>query len=199
MNSIIALILLQINLLGSTGEPMTNAMVYLQNASSGETIAHVKIGQNGKFRFSNLDPANYVIHLEIPESSVKRIDKKSREKYDTNIEVAFNTNKNIYCWQRNDGYITFEIIEKSKIADALIPNYAEIELNEQPSESNINSNDKKILVNVMQFTVIGKYGSIGGLLTSVSQREFYNLTVGTKDISLEDSGGVKVIKRYNAQ
>lgn len=197
MNSIFALILLQINLLGASGEPMTNTKVFVQDATSGEVVAHVKIGQSGKFKFSNLDPGNYNISLEVPESAVKKLDKKSREKYETNIEVAYNINKGIYCWQRNDGYVTMEVIEKSKIADAVVPKFLlKNEITEDQNTDNQNET-QQITVDIFQFTVIGKYGSFGGNLTSVGQREFYNLTVGTKDITLEDAGAVKVLKRFD--
>jgi len=185
MNSFFALILLQINLLGSSGEPMTGTKVYAQDAVSNEIIAFTKVGQSGKFKFSNLDPGNYLISLDIPESAVKKVDKRDREKFDTNIEVAYNLNKDIYCWQRNDGYVTVEFTEKSKVAETLIPKF-DIE------ESDSTAPPKVI---ILQITVIGKYGSFSGLLTAVGQKEFYNLTVGKKDIKLEDSGGLNVLKR----
>lgn len=216
MNSFLLLVLLQLNLLGNPGVPLTDVKLFVEEASSHEVVAYAKVGMSGKFLFSNLDPGNYFLHLEVPENKAKKVDKKERQKFDTNIEVAFNNDKDCYLWQHPDGYIKVDLNRVNKLSSAFIPFFEA----EKPSLTKLDNNEdsgdingsilkkkaeaKKMMnsdevqkIKIIQFTVIGEYGTIGGDIKSISQKEFHNLTVGKDDETLEKQGDVKVLKRLD--
>lgn len=216
MNSFILLILLQFRLFGSTGEPITNAKIYIENAASQETVAYIKVGNSGGFQFSNLDKGNYALYLEIPENTVKKVDKKNRQKFDTNIEVAYNMDKSTYLWQHSDGYLSLEFSIKKKLADTFVPVFEPSNNQETTTpETALDPNDvmgyilqKKAeaeqqassgqnnKIKILQLTVIGDMGVLGGNIMSISQKDFHLLTVGKADITLENKGVVEVLSRF---
>lgn len=201
-------VLLQLSLLGSTGEPMSGSKLYVNNAASNELVGFVNVGRSGQFEFSNLDPGNYYLTIEIEDFIVKKVDKKERQKFDSDIEIAYNKDKGAFCWQRADGYMKLDINRQSKIADALIPSF-EPEILEkenqkkqgfydipQPVEKADFANQTG-KIKILQFTVIDEFGMISGDVLSISQKEFHKLVVGNNDISLENSGEVTVLKRLD--
>lgn len=212
MNAVLLFVMLQLNLFGNPGSPLSKVKLYLEDASSKDVVAHVKVGNSGQFLFSNLDPGNYFLYLEVPENTAKKVDKKERQKFDTDIEVAFNKDKNSYLWQHPDGYIRLEIDRKNKLANSYIPFYELAASSQIPVETTDDSDDnigsilkkkeqaEKMLnatlkkVKIIQFTVVGEYGTIGGEIKSISQKEFHNLTVGKDDETLESQGTVEVLK-----
>lgn len=215
MNSFILLILLQFKLFGSTGEPITNSKIYIEDAATKETVAYVKVGNSGGFQFSNLDKGNYVLYLEIPENTVKTVDKKDRQKFDTDIEVAYNIDKSTYLWQHPDGYLSLEFSIKKKLADTFVPVFEQGIVQETTTpETELDPNDvmgyilkKKAeaeqktssgqnnKIKILQLTVIGDFGVFGGNIMSISQKDFHLLTVGKADITLENKGVVEVLQR----
>ncbi|HKM92762.1 MAG TPA: carboxypeptidase-like regulatory domain-containing protein [Prolixibacteraceae bacterium] len=212
MKTILLLVLLQFKLFGSSDEPLQGAKIYIENASSQEIIAFSKIGFSGEFEFSNLDPGNYYIAIEIPANTVREVDNKTRQKFDTDIVIAYNKNKKAYCWQRADGYLKMVINKESKIANAYIPVFSVSDDINQCEGENENEKDKTFFDKlakkvkksaeipqgkfyIMQFTVVGQFGKISGELLSISQRSFHGLTVGNKDITLEEMGDVEVLQR----
>lgn len=52
-----------------------------------------------------------------------------------------------------------------------------------------------IKVRILKFTVVEEFGQIGLNLQSITQKEFYKLTVGKADLPLETIGDVEVLKR----
>lgn len=216
MNSIFLFVILQLNLFGIPGVPLTNAKVSVEEASTHEVVAYAKIGLSGQFLFSNLDPGNYFLHLEVPANTAKKVDKKVRQKFDTDIEVAFNKDKDCYLWQHPDGYIKLELNRDNKLSDAFIPFFEPEQASLANSEDEEDSGDiigsilkkkaqaEKMMssedtqkAKILQFSVIGEYGTIGGDLLSISQKEFHNLTVGKDDETLESQGDVKVLRRLD--
>ena len=208
MHTCLLFVLLQLNLLGPSSQPLTGTKIYLENAAMKETVAFVKIGQSGEFEFSNLDPGNYLLYIELEDYTVKKVDKKDRQKFDTDIEIAFNKDKSTFCWHRSDGFMKLDIDKKTKIAETLLPSFDPIKskTKQQDKESadkdeNDAKNNKKEgstpigKIKILQFTVIDAYGSISGEISSISQKEFHKLVVGNDDITLEDAGEVQVIKR----
>lgn len=214
MSTFLTLILLQINLLGNAGSPLSQSKIYVEEAASHEVIAFVKVGASGQFLFSNLDPGNYFLHLEVPENTAKKVDKKERQKFDTDIEVAFNKDKDTYLWQHPDGFIKIEFNRKNKLADSFFPFFepeiSEDNISEEKEESNdiigsilnMKAKAERLLnsqtnqrIKIMQFSVVGEWGTIGGDVSSISQKEFHKLTVGKDDETLESQGDVKVLKR----
>ena len=214
MNSILLFVLLQFNLFGNPGTPLSEVKLSVEEASSHEVIAFVKVGKSGQFLFSNLDPGNYFLHLEVPENTAKKVDKKERQKFDTDIEVAFNKDKDSYLWQHPDGFIKVELNRDNKLADSFIPFFELESPSLSKSDEDEDSGDiigailkkkaeaEKMMnaqeiqkVKILQFTVIGEYGTIGGDIRSISQKEYYNLTVGKDDETLESQGDVEVLKR----
>ena len=214
MTTIFAFVLLQLNLFGNPGTPISKAKLYVEEASSHEVVAFVTIGNSGQFLFSNLDPGNYFLHLEIPENTAKKVDKKERQKFDTDIEVAFNKNKESYLWQHTDGYIKVELNRENKLSESFIPFFELDKRVISSSDDHKNSDDiigsilkkkeeaERMIksdevqkIKILQFTVIGKYGTIGGDIRSISQKEFHNLTVGKDDETLEKQGDVEVLRR----
>lgn len=209
MKSLLLLVILQFSLFGSSDEPLQGAKIYIENTSTQELVAYSKVGFSGRFAFSNLDPGNYYIAIQIPANAVREVDNKSRQKYDTNIAVAFNKGKKAYCWQRPDGYLKFQINKDTKVANAFIPIFSAAQDIEQCDEDEIKEHGffdklaKKVKQTteapvgkfyIMQFTVIDQFGEISGDLVSISQRDFHGLTVGNKDITLVESGEVDVLK-----
>ncbi|HOO85803.1 MAG TPA: carboxypeptidase-like regulatory domain-containing protein [Prolixibacteraceae bacterium] len=209
MKSLLLLVILQLSLFGSSDEPLQGAKIFIENTTTQELVAFSKVGFSGKFAFSNLDPGNYYIAIEIPANTVREVDNKSRQKYDTNIAVAFNKAKKAYCWQRPDGFMKFEITKDSKVANAIIPIFSAAQDIEKCNEEEVKEQGffdklaKKVKQTaeapvgkfyIMQFTVIDQFGEISGDLGSISQRDFHGLTVGNKDISLVESGDVEVLK-----
>jgi len=230
MNTFISIVLLQFSLFGSSGEAVKGAKVSIDETSSGKTVAYVELGYSGDFLFSNLDPGNYFINIEIPENTVKKIDKKSKQKYDTDIEVAFNKKQESYCWQREDGYVLIELSNQKKVAESYVPLFEKYEINKAVEVADLGEENTGIFndipktgeepefepekekrlfkkkevkkinqepskFKVLQFTVIKNFGTIGGSVNSVSQKDFHKLTVGTKDETLEDLGEVEVVKK----
>ena len=76
MNSILLFVLLQLNLFGNPGAPLTDVKLMVEDASTHEIVAFVKVGRSGQFLFSNLDPGNYFLHLDLPQNTAKKVDKK---------------------------------------------------------------------------------------------------------------------------
>ena len=62
------------------GEPIKGVKVYLVEEISNELVAFQKVGDSGKFDFADLDPANYQLYIEVPEHTVRLLDKKQRAK-----------------------------------------------------------------------------------------------------------------------
>ena len=205
-------VLLQLSILGSNGQPMTGTKLYVENAASKETVAFVQVGQSGQFEFSNLDPGNYFLLMEIKDYTVKKVDKKNRQKFDTDIEIAYNKDKNAYCWQRSDGFMKVDVSKKTKIADMLLPFFEPetVAVKQQNQDSDIpHTGEEKDFaeeltdqnetiegkIKILQFTVINAYGSLSGDVSSITQKEFHKLVVGNNDVTLEEAGDVEVLKR----
>ena len=127
MYALITLILLQFNLLGNSGEAVRGTKVSIIESKSSKTIGFVEVGYSGKFLFANLDPGNYIISMEIPENAVKKIDKREKNKYETDIEVAYNKEKQTFCWQRADGYLFVEFGNDKKVDELFNPKFEPIE------------------------------------------------------------------------
>src|SRR5690554_659730 len=99
MNSTILFMLLQFNLFGSAGEPLQGATVTITDATSNEAVAFSQIGQTGNFEFTNLDPGNYKLVLHVPENSVITVDRRTRHKFENDIEAGYNPGKTAFYWQ----------------------------------------------------------------------------------------------------
>lgn len=211
MTTFLTFILLQINLFGNNSEAIHDSKVYIEKTYNNEVTGLVKIGHSGQFLFSNLDPGNYNIVVEIPEDKIEQVDKKLKDKYETDIEIAYNSDKQTLCWHHpSKKYIAIEFNKDKNIADDY---FSKFERNQQHGMSiekiennspNTNSqsmffklgnkkNDNKITV--LQITVNDEYGTIGGSINSISQKEFYRLVVGKEDAPLETLGEVEVLRR----
>ncbi|MFA9390684.1 MAG: hypothetical protein ACERKD_12800 [Prolixibacteraceae bacterium] len=211
MNTFFALILLQFNFFGNSHSALTNSKIYLESATSDEEIAMVKVGQSGQFLFSYLDPGSYQLYLEIPENVVLKVDKKDRQKYDTDIEMAYNKKTRSYLWQHPEGFVKVNFSRKNKLADEFMPLSERMNQMENKNDStalnfiflkkadieHLLHPNKDQKVKILQFTVIGEWGSIGGNVQSITQKEFHQLTVGKDEETLENQGRVSVLKRYS--
>jgi hypothetical protein len=121
MKSIFLLIILLLSIFGSNDVPVVNTKVYLENANTNELVGFSKIGQNGLFHFTNLDPGVYYLSVEIPESEVRELDRRSRSRFDTDIVAGYNKSKKTVGWQRKDGFVHISIQRTTKIADLFNP------------------------------------------------------------------------------
>jgi hypothetical protein len=220
MNNILLLVLLQFGLFGIKGEPMADTKMYVNDAASGELIAFSKVGYSGAFEFSNLDPGNYILSMELNPNTVWLQDRKKHQKYETDLLVAYNRDDNIYGWKSDEGYLIVEFDELSEIAEALMPKFSEYgksgencneetgssksdngkqekdkSMFEKAAESTKNENEKFPRIDILHFTVVDQYGTIGGEIQSVSQKDFHNTFVGKDEIKYEDAGKVIVIER----
>ncbi|MBN1768885.1 MAG: hypothetical protein JXR50_07510 [Prolixibacteraceae bacterium] len=209
MNSLILLVLLQFNLFGIKGEPMANTKMYVNDAATGELIAFSKIGFSGEFEFPNLDPGNYILSMTMAEKPVWYQDKRKHQKFQTDLLVAYNRDKHSLGWKNDEGNMIIEFDELSKIADALMPRFenyypGDVNCTENDSISNETESediDAKGLptpnkqIDILHFTVTDQYGTIGGSVQSVSQKDYHKLFVGKDEIKYEDAGKVIVIKR----
>lgn len=215
MNTFLLLVLLQFNLFGTSGEPVVKSKISLESVSSQETIAFIQIGNSGNFLFSNLDAGNYDLYLEVPENTAKTLDKKMRQKFENDIEAAYNSDKSTWLWQHPDGFLKIEFGTKKKLADPLVPvfepplqsnNIDETEadpndvvgyiLQKKAEAERMMNNKQDNRVRIMRFTVVGNQGSIGGKILSTTQKDFHLLTVGKADITLENKGVVEILSRF---
>ncbi|MDA3880308.1 MAG: hypothetical protein PF436_07975 [Prolixibacteraceae bacterium] len=212
MNSIILLVLLQFSLFGIKGEPMADTKMYVNDAASDELIAFSKIGFSGAFEFSNIDPGNYILSFAMAEKPVWYQDKRKHQKYQTDLLVAYNRDKNTLGWKNEEGNMIVEFEELSNIADALMPRFENYDTDdknceetkqeknreentEREKQEEINKADTPKQINILHFTVTGQYGSIGGNIKSISQKDYHKLFVGKDEVKFEDAGIVIVIKR----
>jgi hypothetical protein len=215
MNTFMLLVLLQLNFFGSSGEPVIKSKISLDAVSAQETVAFIQIGKSGNFLFSNLDAGQYDLFIEIPENATKTLDKRMRQKFENDIEAAYNTDKDTWLWQHPDGFLKIEFGTMKKLAEPYTPvfepplglNNEEEETEDDPNdvfgailrkkaeaERMINNRQDK-RVRIMQFTVVGEQGSIGGKILSTTQKDFHMLTVGKADITLENKGVVEILQR----
>lgn len=220
MNNILLLVLLQFGLFGIKGEPMADTKMYVNDAASNELIAFSKIGFSGAFEFSNLDPGNYILSMELDPNTVWYQDRKKHQKHETDLLVAYNRDNNIYGWKSDEGYLIVEFDELSEIAEALMPKFSEYgkseddcnektgsseakkanpkknkSLFEKASESMKNKKEKLPRIDILHFTVVDQFGTIGGKTQSVSQKDYHKTFVGKDEIKYEDAGKVIVIER----
>lgn len=211
MKSIFLLIILLLSIFGSNDVPVVNTKVYLENANTNELVGFTKIGQNGLFHFTNLDPGVYYLSVEIPESEVRELDRRSRSRFDTDIVAGYNKSKKTVGWQRKDGFVHISIQRTTKIADLFNPLFETTEIRDkQCDEEELakrkttfferlkQSNTEKDMIGkitIMQLTVANSFGTITGKISSVSQRDFHRMMVGTGKVSLEDQGAVQVLVR----
>jgi hypothetical protein len=207
MNTILTLIILQFGLINKPSVSLTGSKMYLEDAQSHEIIAFAKVSSSGNVYFSNLDPGNYLLSIEIPSNSVKAVDKKQKQKYDTNIIIGYNKSKKSYNWNINDAYVNLQIEKFIKIADSFVAKYEPVSGKSEENDSSEKGGLFGILkkdkdkdkdknagkTTVLQFTVTTQYGAIGLSLNSISQKEFHKLVVGTDDMSLEDQGIAQVL------
>lgn len=214
MSLFLTLILLQLNLFGGNSASVKGASVSLTETASGKTIGYNYIGHSGKFLFANLDPGNYNLIIEIPDEAIKKVDKRDKEKFDTDIEIAYNIDEKAYCWQHENGYLQISITEEKKLSDLIIPKYErELKKTEesdipQTGEHSEDNNSSKVTakqqmqtetgrITILQITVIDTYGTVGGVVESIQQKDFFKLTVGKPDLPLEVLGKVQVLKHTN--
>lgn len=212
MKTLLVLILLQLGWLKSNDQAAINAKIYLEDAKSHDVVGFVKLGQNGNFQFSNLDPGVYNIIIEIPENSIKEVDRRMRSKYSTDILVAYNSNKKVFGWQRKDGFLHLSLNKTIKLADIYQPLFDLANPEEKSENESIvqkktsfferlkmsnPDRDPSGKIAVLQITVAQKYGSVAGSLMSVAQSEFYKLMVGSGKVSLENQGIVNVLLKEN--
>ncbi len=217
MSNLILLVLLQFSLFGIKGEPMVNTKVYVNDAASNELIAFSKVGFSGAFEFSNLDQGNYILSMELDPNTTWYKDRKKHQKYDTDLRIAYNRDKNIYGWKSETGNLIVEFNELSKIAEALMPKFSEFGASEDCNEDNNQSdqdkkekedkslfekaankteeNDKPVRIEILHFTVTDQFGTIGGEIQSVSQKDYHKTFVGNDEKKYEDAGTVIVIER----
>lgn len=208
MKTLLIVLLLQMGIFKSNDTPAVDTKVYLEDAKSGDLVAFSKIGQSGAFCFSELDPGVYNISIEIQENSVKEVDNKIKTKFETDIIAAYNKSKKAYGWQRDDGFLLFELTKSSKLAEIFEPKF-EYETDENSGKSKESANsgffsEMKAVsrekqgfakVKIMQITVANQYGSISGSINSVTQKEFHKLMVGTGDTDLESQNIVEVLQK----
>jgi hypothetical protein len=210
MNAIFLLVLLQFNLFGPSPQALNGANLSVVNTVDNEIVAFQKIGQSGDFEFSNLDAGNYILLVEIPENSVKTVDKRTKHKYESEIETGYNIDKEVFMWQHPDGYIELKYKRLNRIAEPLEPVFEPVSTsiaqcnnnNDKSSvqnEESTNQDDESTLnkYTILRFTVISEGGRMSGSLKSVSQKSFFKLMVGNDDIKYEDSGKVKVLSNIN--
>ncbi|MGF7141236.1 hypothetical protein [Roseimarinus sediminis] len=206
MNTTILFFLLQFSLFGFPDEALTGASVYLEKAANSEVVSMVKIGLNGEFEFADLDPGNYYIAIDVPEHTVRQLDKKKKEKFDSDIVTAFNHEEQAYLWQRPDGFVKLNAKSTKNLAENMLPRFEIVQTFTKPEGENPGETYEHLTssfedqtpagkVYVLQFTVIKQYGTFSGGLNSITQKEFHRLTIGKKEISLEDQGIVKVLRR----
>jgi hypothetical protein len=220
MSNFILLVLLQFSLFGIKGDPMADTKVYVNNAASGELIAFSKIGFSGAFEFSNLDPGNYILSMELDPNTVWFQERKKHQKFETDLLIAFNREDNIYGWKNDNGNLIVEFNELSKIAEALMPKFSEYgkseencndetdsnndentkkkkgkSLFEKATEATQKNNEKQPRIDILHFTVIDQFGTIGGEIQSISQKDYHKTFVGNDEIKYEDAGKVIVIER----
>jgi hypothetical protein len=207
MNTFLTFILLQFGLIGSNAAPLEGAKVYLHKTSTNEVVAFTKIGSNGNFQFSNLDPGKYTLSLEILDNLVMSIDKKSKQKYETDILVGFNRSKKSLCWHRTDGYVELKIGKGSKVAEDFVTCFAPNKEKFFESGDSLAEHESffdriikgstptelKGQIDVVHFTIIGKGGSFSGSINSIGQKDFFKNMVGNGDMSLEEEGKVQII------
>lgn len=188
---------------------MANTKMYVNDAANGELIAFSKIGFSGDFEFSNLDPGNYILSMTMAEKPIWYQDKRKHQKFQTDLLVAYNRDKHTLGWKNEKGNMTIKFDDLSKIADALMPRFE----NYYPGDENFVENDSipnrtksedKVAedrptlnkqIDILHFTVIGQYGTIGGSVQSISHKDYHKLFVGKDEIKYEDAGKVIVIKR----
>lgn len=216
MNTYVLFVLLQLNLFGSVGEPVVKSKISLESVSTKETVAFIQTGKSGNFLFSNLDAGEYNLYLEVPENAAKTLDKKMRQKFENDIEAAFNSDKDTWLWQHPDGFLKIEFSTLKKLAEPLSPLF-EPPLsfsNDEAEESDVTDVVGAILrkkaqaekliqggldrrVKIMRLTVVDDQGSIGGKILSTTQKDFHMLTVGKADITLENKGVVEILRRFD--
>ncbi len=207
MNSTILFILLQFNLFGSSGEALQGSTVTIANATSNTPVAFMLIGQTGNFEFANLDPGNYKLILNVPQNTVKSVDRRTRHKFESDIEAGYNPGKTAFFWQHPDGFVKVDFKRKSRIADAIIPKFDYPEETKEAVDdedggffgrlTSKNEEDKiPEEVTILHFTVVRSGGRISGEVESSSQRDFFKMMVGNDNEKYEDSGKVIVLSRF---
>ncbi|MBN2805284.1 MAG: carboxypeptidase regulatory-like domain-containing protein [Prolixibacteraceae bacterium] len=217
MNTFMLLVLLQLNLFGTSGEPVIKSKISLDAVSAKETVAFIQIGKSGNFLFSNLDAGQYDLYIEIPGNATKTLDKRMRQKFENDVEAAYNTDKETWLWQHPDGFLKVAFGTMKKLAEPYTPVFEPpLGMNDEVEETESDPNDvvgailrKKAeaermmnqqedqRVRIMRFTVIGEQGSIGGKILSTTQKDFHMLTVGKADITLENKGVVEILQRFD--
>lgn len=140
------------------GDPVKEAVVYLETEKGNVPIAFQITGKAGGVTFAHLDKGVYKIVVALPQQK----DKLAREPNDiqADFHVAYHSGKKIYFIQEPQGLFTLRFSETSNLADSgVTPMH---ELSEQ--------DDHRMIIG--KFEVDGRFGGVTLKIAALKAKSF---------------------------
>jgi hypothetical protein len=143
------------------GEPVEDAVVYLETEKGNVPLAFQVTGKSGGVTFAHLDKRVYKIIVSLPPQK----DKLARQPNDIqeNFQVAFHRRKKIFFIQENQGLFTLRFSGVCNLAGSNITPMHEI----------VPGNDQRIVIG--KFEVDGKFGSVTMKISALKAKKFEKL------------------------
>ena len=148
------------------GEPVANAVVYLETEKDNVPIAFQITGKAGGVTFAYLDKGVYKIVVSLPQQK----DKLSRQPNDIqeNFQVAYHGSKKLFFIQEPQGLFTLRFSGMNNLVGSNIT----------PMHEFSRENDQRIVIG--KFEVDGKYGSVTMQISALKATTFEKFVVKYK-------------------
>lgn len=143
------------------GEPVKEAVVYLETEKGNVPIAFQITGKAGGVTFAHLDKGVYKIVVSLPEQKSKL----AREEGDIqeDFQVAYNSRKMIFFIQEPQGLFTIRFSDEENLADSNVTPMHEV-----------SGKDKHRLI-IGKFEVDTNFGNVTLKISALKARSFQKL------------------------
>lgn len=149
------------SLFGKPGNPVQNAIIYIEPEKSDIPVAFQKTGKAGGATFAHLNKGMYRIIMALPPQKGKRANES--EDLPDDLQVGYHKDKKIYFVREPGGFFTIRFSNlKNLYDDNITPLYE------------TDKNDPGRLV-AGKFEVDGKFGSITMKVSALTESSFENL------------------------